>query len=261
MRLAIGAREAAIEVEWAGFALVLALEQRPLAALVAPADARLGGVDVEQHPVAVDAVDLGAAQRVVDAARVRVRLGEDQPVAGHPVDGPDMLAVVADDLHMLADLAEHLAFALAAFAPAAEVVLELRLMLAAILLIVAVELVELPLAPLLVVRVVLRPVAGKAGAAIFVAAPGAFAVRAAARLAAGIAAAGEPVFRPAVIARDRAIAAVLAVARAPRLALARRPERAIVVALEAATVAAHRAAGLIVAAIVVAAAHLFVAVA
>src|SRR5687767_2335984 len=120
------------------FALVLALEQRALAALVAPADARLGGVDIEQHAIAVDPIDLGAAQRVVDAAGVRVRLGENQPVAGHAVDRSDMLSVVPDDFHMLADLAEHLALALTALAPAAEVVLELRLMLAAVLVIIAV---------------------------------------------------------------------------------------------------------------------------
>ena len=56
-RLTIGAREAPIEHAGARFALVLALEQRPLAAFIAPANARLGGVDIEDYPVAFDAVD------------------------------------------------------------------------------------------------------------------------------------------------------------------------------------------------------------
>ena len=81
------------------------------------------------------------------AAAVRVGLGQDDAVAGDLVDGADMLLVVADDFHMLADLAEQAALLHAAFAPAAEVVFEARLVLAAIVVIVAVELVDLAPAP------------------------------------------------------------------------------------------------------------------
>ena len=66
-------------------------------------------------------------------------LGQDDAVAGDPVDRADMLVVAADDFHMLADLAEHPALRLPPFAPAAEIVLEVRLLLAAIIVIVAIE--------------------------------------------------------------------------------------------------------------------------
>jgi hypothetical protein len=71
-----------------------------------------------------------------------------------------MLAVVADDIHMLAHLAQHLALLLPGLAPAAEIILELRLTFAMIFVIVAVEFLELTLAPLIIVWVVvLRAVA------------------------------------------------------------------------------------------------------
>ena len=63
-----------------------------------------------------------------------------------------MLVVVADDFHMLADLAEQAALLLPPFAPAAEVALEARLVLAAIVVIVAVELAHVAVAPAAVVR-------------------------------------------------------------------------------------------------------------
>src|SRR5437016_3124025 len=65
-----------------------------------------------------------------------------------------MLVVVADHFHVLADLAEQLPLLLPALAPAAEVAFELRLMLAAIIVIVAVELAQVPLAHGAIVRVV-----------------------------------------------------------------------------------------------------------
>src|SRR5574338_738374 len=136
---AIGALEAAIEDPVAHLALALALEQRTAAAFVAPALLRLLGRAIEHHLVALDAVDIGAAQRMMNAAALRVRLGEDQPVAGGAVDGPDMLAVVADHFHMLADLAEDAALLLPALAPPAELAFEPSLVLAPIFVIVAVE--------------------------------------------------------------------------------------------------------------------------
>jgi hypothetical protein len=66
-----------------------------------------------------------------------------------------MLVVIADDFHMLADAAEHRALLHAPFAPAAEIAFEPRLVLAAIVVIVAVELVDLPLPPRMVMRVAL----------------------------------------------------------------------------------------------------------
>ena len=92
------------------------------------------------------------------------------------VDGADMLVVLADDFHMLADLAEQAALLLPLLAPAAEVVFELRLMLAAIVVIVAVEIADVAVAPAAVMRVEVAIVdsarAGEARPAIFVAAVG-----------------------------------------------------------------------------------------
>ena len=79
---------------------------------------------------------------MMDAAGFRIRLGQDDPVADGAVDGADMLIVIADDLHMLADLPEQAALLLPALAPVAEIILEARLVLAPIVLIVAVELVH-----------------------------------------------------------------------------------------------------------------------
>ena len=87
------------------------------------------------------------------AAVIAVTLGEDDPVAADMVDGADMLLVRSDDSHMLADLAEQLAFALASGPPIAEIALEPALVLTAIIVIVAVELVQLALPAFAVVRV------------------------------------------------------------------------------------------------------------
>ena len=89
--LAVGALEAAIEDVGTHFALVLALEQRPVAMLIAPAMPRLFGGAAKDHAIAVDPVDVGAAQRMVRTAALGVRLGQDQPIACDAVDGPDML--------------------------------------------------------------------------------------------------------------------------------------------------------------------------
>src|SRR3954452_10525034 len=116
---------------------------------------------------------------MVDAAAFRVGLGEDDPVARDLVHSADMLIIVAKNFHMFTDLAEQAALLLPAFAPAAEIAFELRLMLAPIILVIAVELTHLPIAPAAVMRIELlvpRPVgpvggAGAAGAAIVVTAP------------------------------------------------------------------------------------------
>src|SRR4030095_14276417 len=102
---------------------VLALEQGPLAALVAPALLGLLGGQVEEHLVVLNPIDRRAHQRVMRAAAFRIALGEDEPVACGAVDGADMLAVAADDLHMLADVAQHLPLVLPPLAPALEVIL------------------------------------------------------------------------------------------------------------------------------------------
>src|SRR3954464_12683546 len=91
---------------------------------------------------------------MMDAAAVRIAFGEDQAVAGGAVDGADVLAVRAEHFHMLADLAEQAALLLALATPVGEVVLELRLMLAAEIVIVAVELVDVPPAKLAIMTVV-----------------------------------------------------------------------------------------------------------
>jgi len=65
-----------------------------------------------------------------------------------------MLVVVADDFHMLSDPAEQAALLHPLLAPAAEVTFEARLVLAPIVVIVAVEVVDVPLPQGLVMRIV-----------------------------------------------------------------------------------------------------------
>src|SRR5690349_5275921 len=60
--LAVGAFEAAIESAWAHLALILPLEQRAAAALVAPAVPRLVRGAVEDDLVALDSADVRTAQ-------------------------------------------------------------------------------------------------------------------------------------------------------------------------------------------------------
>ncbi len=64
-----------------------------------------------------------------------------------------MLVVTADNFHMFADRAEQAALLLPLFAPAAELAFEVRLVLAAVVVIVAVELAHVSVAPAAVVRV------------------------------------------------------------------------------------------------------------
>src|SRR5687767_1504842 len=91
---------------------------------------------------------------MMDPARIPVVPGQDDPVAAHLVDLADMLAVRALDFHMLGYPAELLALALALRAEFAELLLELGLMLAPIILIIPVELVELTASPFRVMGIV-----------------------------------------------------------------------------------------------------------
>src|SRR5688572_30648446 len=119
-RSAVGAAEAPVEHMRPGLAAVLALEQSPVAAFIAPCLLRLLGVAVEEYALILDPVDHRAGHRMMGAAGVLVRLGQDDAIAGDPVHRADMLLVAADDFHMLADLAEHLALGLALRPPIAK---------------------------------------------------------------------------------------------------------------------------------------------
>ena len=79
--------------------------------------------------------------------------GADDKVASGLVDLADMIIVLTDDFHMLADLAEQAALVLPLLAPAGEVVFETRLVLAAIVVIVAVEARDLTIAPAAIIWV------------------------------------------------------------------------------------------------------------
>ena len=111
---------------------------------------------VEDHPVALDP---SISEQLSDMmpAVLAVALGQDDAVAADAVDRADMLLVGSDHGHMLADVAEQLALALAGRPPVREFTLEPALVLAAIFVIVAVERVDLPPAPLAVMRVVQSP--------------------------------------------------------------------------------------------------------
>src|SRR5437764_3886536 len=76
-----------------------------------------------------------------------------------------MLVVAADDFHMLADLVEQAALLHPPLAPAGEIALEPRLVLAAILVIVAIEIAHVPLPPRIIVRVVVAALLALAPAA------------------------------------------------------------------------------------------------
>src|SRR3954451_23146701 len=150
----VGAGEGAVEVARAlAPLLVAALEQGAAPLLVPPLGRRLVGALVERD-LLVDALDPRAGHRMMRAARARVRFGEEDPVAAHLVDGADMASVGADHLHMLGDPAQRLALALPFLAPAAKLGLELRLMLAAIFVIIAVQILDLAPPPFRIMRVV-----------------------------------------------------------------------------------------------------------
>src|SRR5438128_5351114 len=150
---------------------------------------------------------------MMNAAALRIGFGEDDPIPGDAVDGPDMLVIVADDLHMLADLSQQTALLLPPLAPAAEVTLEPRLVLPAVFIIVAVQIAHVPLSPAMVVRVIFAAAIGRSGEAAateFVAARG-FALAPATTtldVLAPEAAGGEELLgAAAVIARHRPVAA------------------------------------------------------
>lgn len=98
----------------------------------------------------------------MNATGALAALRQDNAIALNLVDLSERLTVAADDVHMLAHLADQLPLGLTLSPPAGEVVVELRLMLAAIFVIVAVELVDLALPPFLVVRVAEMPASRRA---------------------------------------------------------------------------------------------------
>ena len=89
------------------------------------------------------------------ATGILVVFGQDDPVTLHLVDRADMLAVGPNDFMMFFHLIEQRSLSLPLIAPATEVVLELRLIVLAILVIVAVERVDLLLAPIGIMGVVI----------------------------------------------------------------------------------------------------------
>ncbi len=88
-----------------------------------------------------------------------VILCEDDPVALDRIHGADLLAVGPEHHHMFGHPAHMLALGLALLSPAAELLLEFRLMFASIFVIVAVELLDLPVAPFGIVAVMMILVA------------------------------------------------------------------------------------------------------
>jgi len=54
---------------------------------------------------------------MMDTTTVRIRLGQDEAIAGSLVDGPDMFVVFTNDFHLLIDLSEECAFLLPPLAP------------------------------------------------------------------------------------------------------------------------------------------------
>ena len=149
----VGARKGAIQHVWTGVAIVIVAEQAAVALEVVEPLPGLGGGLVENDPIAFDPVDHRAAEQMV-ASIVAVALGEDDAVASNMVDGADLFLVRSNHAHMFTDLAEQLPLSLTLAAPVAEVAFEAVLVLAAIVVIVAIELVELALPPFAIVRVV-----------------------------------------------------------------------------------------------------------
>ena len=134
------------------------------------AELRLGlvGLAVEHDLVVLDSLQHRAPDGVMMLVGA-VRFGQHDLVAAHLVDGANMGVVGADHVHMLLHLAEHLTLGHALPAPAREIILEARLILAAIIVIIAVERFQMATAPLAVVRVVLA----RARLALRILAPGA----------------------------------------------------------------------------------------
>ena len=136
---AIGALEALVEVVRARFALVFTLEQCSALTFVAPALASLVGRAVENDLVTFDPVNFRTAERMMHAPAFGVRLGEDDAVASDLVDGADMFVVATDHFHVLTDMAKQAALAVPLLTPAGEVIFEARLVLAAVIVIITVE--------------------------------------------------------------------------------------------------------------------------
>src|SRR5690349_21840308 len=89
-------------------------------------------------------------------ANFAVAFGQHDAIATDAVDLADVLLVRSYDVHMFAHLAEHLALALTRVPPRRKVAVELRLILPAIIVIIAVEFVDLTTAPFAVVGIARR---------------------------------------------------------------------------------------------------------
>ena len=86
-------------------------------------------------------------------ARIGIALRQQDAIAAHLVDSADMRPIRSDDVHVLLDLAELIALALTARTPCREFILELRPVLAAIFVVIAIERGNLTAAPNMVVAV------------------------------------------------------------------------------------------------------------
>src|SRR5690348_4690350 len=106
-RGSVCSREAAAEHVRAVAPTILALEQRAAALLVAPTVRGFLGRLVHGHFV-VDIFDPVTRDGMMGASCRIIILGEDDAVAADLVYGADLLAVRADDIHMLGDPAERL---------------------------------------------------------------------------------------------------------------------------------------------------------
>ena len=153
----IGAREAPIEdvrtvLVVVGRLVPVVAEERLVALLVAPVRLGILGRLADRHLV-VDRPDPARRNRMMAAAGIVIALGQEDAIAPDLVDGADMFAVRADHLHMLGHLQQQTPLRLAFVAPAAELVLEPRPVLAAIFVIVAVERRDLVAPPAVIVVV------------------------------------------------------------------------------------------------------------
>ena len=92
---------------------------------------------------------------MVHTTRVLIVFRQNDAVAAQLVDGADMLAVAAYDIHMLAHLLDRASLLAATRAPAAEFIVEALAMLLLIFRIVAVQLVYALLTPSIIVGVMM----------------------------------------------------------------------------------------------------------
>src|SRR3569833_1872688 len=94
-----------------------------------------------------DRLDPRTWDQMVMPGGILIVLGQADLIAADMIDGADMQAVRLDHLLMILHLAQQNTLALALFAPRAEFAVEPVLMLAAIFVIVAIEVAHLAIAP------------------------------------------------------------------------------------------------------------------